>query len=276
MRVGWRLIGQLLLYLVFALTVSALVFPWIPEGGVYLILEELVVLVVVVGSVYPARRFLDRRSLGSLGIAWKPGSLRQFLVGFFIAGISMSLLFFTFLGMGWLQVDGFVWQNQAWSAILGSLGISLLVHLMVGFSEELMARGYWMQNLAEKLGLPWAAVLSAALFSLLHAGNPGYSWMAFLGLFAGGFDVAYGYARTRSLWLPIGLHMGWNFFEGAVYGFTVSGAQEAGLVLQRVVGPELWTGGGFGPEAGLLMLAAVGVNLILISYLDSIPKNRGS
>jgi hypothetical protein len=81
----------------------------------------------------------------------------------------------------------------------------------------------------------------------------------------GGFDLAYGYIRTRQLWLPIGLHLGWNFFEGTVYGFQVSGMEGLPrLVLQHVAGPVIWTGGSFGPEAGLLMILAVGVNVGMI------------
>jgi membrane protease YdiL (CAAX protease family) len=90
----------------------------------------------------------------------------------------------------------------------------------------MQARGYWLQNLEEGMKLPRAFILSSLFFSLSHFANPGFSGMAFLGLFVGGFDVAYGYIRTRQLWLPIGLHLGWNFFEGTVFGFQVSGVEE--------------------------------------------------
>ena len=86
--------------------------------------------------------------------------------------------------------------------------------------------------------------------------------MAFLGVFISGFDVAYGYIRTRQLWLSIGLHLGWNLFLGTIFGFQVSGLEwETGLIMQSVGGPALWTGGSFGPEAGILMLGAVGINI---------------
>lgn len=63
----------------------------------------------------------------------------------------------------------------------------------------------------------------------------------------------------------MGLHLGWNFFKSPVFGFQLSGLEDMPrLILQRINGPELWTGGGFGPEAGPLMLVAMGVNVCLI------------
>jgi len=80
------------------------------------------------------------------------------------------------------------------------------------------------------------------------------SWEALLGLFAAGLFLAYGYLRTQQLWLPIGLHIGWNFFEGTIFGFPVSGSFFYRLIRHSVSGPELITGGDFGPEAGLIVL----------------------
>lgn len=68
---------------------------------------------------------------------------------------------------------------------------------MTAWTEELQARGYWLQNLEEGLNLPLAFALSLLFYSLLHIASPGYSWMAFLGLFVGGFALAYGYIVTR-------------------------------------------------------------------------------
>ena len=73
------------------------------------------------------------------------------------------------------------------------------------------------------------------------------------------FLLALAYVRTNSLWLPIGLHFGWNLFEGPVFGFPVSGIATPVLIEQRVQGPDIWTGGAFGPEAGLVQIASLGV-----------------
>jgi hypothetical protein len=77
-----------------------------------------------------------------------------------------------------------------------------------------------------------------------------------VGLCLAGFFLTYPYLRTRQLWLSIGLHIGWNFFISTVFGFTVSGLNLFRLTLQEVHGPPLFTGGDFGPEAGLVLLPA--------------------
>jgi hypothetical protein len=79
-----------------------------------------------------------------------------------------------------------------------------------------------------------------------------------------GVFFAFGYMRTSLLWLPIGIHFGWNFFEGTVFGFQVSGLTNFSLIQQTVSGPPLITGGGFGPEAGLIVLPALGLGAVLI------------
>ena len=267
LRAGWRLLGQVLLFAIFAGFASLVIFPRLPATQPFLLVEELVRLLAITIPILLARRFLDKRTFVSLGLKWNQQAIRDILVGFFIGGISISLLFGIFLGMGWLKVDGFAWQAESWLSVLSRVGIMFLIFAMTAWAEELQARGYWLQNLEEGLNLPAAFLLTSLFFSLSHLGNPGFTWMAFLGMFVGGFDLAYGYIRTRQLWLPMGLHLGWNFFEGTVYGFQVSGWEGMpGLVMQRVSGPEILTGGSFGPEAGLLMVLAVGVNVGMIYY----------
>jgi len=119
--------------------------------------------------------------------------------------------------------------------------------------------------------LAWGVSLSAAIFAIAHAANPNLSWEALMGLFASGLFLAFGYLRTRQLWLPIGLHIGWNFFEGSVFGFPVSGIGYFRLIEQTDLGPQLATGGEFGPEAGLIILPALLLGAVLI-YIFS--RNR--
>jgi membrane protease YdiL (CAAX protease family) len=85
-------------------------------------------------------------------------------------------------------------------------------------------------------------------------------------LIGAGLFLAFGYLRTRQLWLPIGLHIGWNFFEGPVFGFAVSGTGSFTLIRQVPTGPDLLTGGAFGPEAGLIVIPALLLGGLLIYW----------
>jgi hypothetical protein len=103
-----------------------------------------------------------------------------------------------------------------------------------------------------------AWVISSAVFSVLHAFNPESSLVSTANLFVAGLILGTGYVLTGSLAIPIGLHITWNISLGNVYGFPVSGlavpSQFATVVATELAGPALWTGGAFGPEAGLLGL----------------------
>ena len=100
---------------------------------------------------------------------------------------------------------------------------------------------------------------SAAIFALLHAFNPGFGLTALLGLFLAGLLFAQAYMVTRQLWLPIALHLSWNFAEGPLFGFPVSGMPGEGLLTVRPAGPEVVTGGVFGPEAGLIVVVGIAI-----------------
>jgi membrane protease YdiL (CAAX protease family) len=107
-------------------------------------------------------------------------------------------------------------------------------------------------------------MISSAAFGLAHLTNPGATGAAAAGILGAGLFLAFGWARTRRLWLPIGLHLGWNLFEGPVFGFPVSGTSSFRLIHQTVDGPTAVTGGPFGPEAGLIILPALLLGTALV------------
>ena len=259
LRAGWRLALHLAL-LVVCLVVfqypALLILSRLRRivSPVPLVASTVISGLAITASVFIARRAFDRRSFGSLGLGWNPQAAADLLYGVMVAGLMMGLIFLVEWAAGWLRVDGFAWQSESWPRVLVECALIAFVFILVGWHEELLSRGYWLQNLGVGLNLGWGVSLSSALFALAHAANPNVSWEALLGLFAAGLFLAYGYLRTQQLWLPIGLHIGWNFFEGTIFGFPVSGSLFYRLIRHSVSGPELITGGDFGPEAGLIVL----------------------
>ena len=223
-------------------------------------------------SIFLARRWLDRRSFTSLGLSWDPGALRDLLAGILVAAIMMLLIFVIERAGGWLVMTGFAWDVARPGQWLASLGLYWIAFVGVGWHEELFFRGYLLQNLAD--GWPWgarrvklivSAVLISILFGLAHLGNPNATLIGGLGTGLAGVFMAYALFASRRLWLPIGLHIGWNFVEGPVLGFPVSGlGGYISLVQQETGGPEWITGGAFGPEAGLVLLPALALGAFLV------------
>ena len=186
------------------------------------------------------------------------------LAGIGITFVQMGFIYLVMLSLGWLTFEGFAWQFDPINTIATSVLTFFVVFVFVGWNEELLARGYHLQTIASGLNLFWGAIISSVVFGLLHLGNPNANWIAATGIFLAGLYFAFAYIRTKQLWLSIGLHIGWNFFEGVVFGFPVSGLDIYPLTRIEIIGPELWTGGAFGPEAGLIVLPSLVMGGLLI------------
>jgi membrane protease YdiL (CAAX protease family) len=271
LRAGWRLLAQFLLLLFAYVGLGFLSYLLVftldglpPRAD--LLFGALISAVAVTGSIIIARRFLDHRTVISLGLQVDQQTFKDILFGVILSGVMIGLVFFLEWAAGWLQVESFAWTGESWLEIIISLGIMLIVFGLVGWYEELLARGYWLKNLSDGLNLSLGVLLSSVFFSLAHALNSNVSWQAFLGLFLSGLFLALCYLRTRQLWLPIGIHLGWNFFEGNIFGFPVSGEYTYQLIRQTVSGPDIITGGAFGPEGGLILLPALllGVGIVFL------------
>jgi membrane protease YdiL (CAAX protease family) len=269
-RAGWRLAAQggMALYFVVCCTLPLVFLPGVLTLRTITMTAMLASAVAgavgITGATYLARRFLDRRSFPSLGLAFDRHTLPDLIVGFLIPGVQLGLVLALQLALGWTRWQGWAWETASGQAVASGLAISLVVFILVGYQEELLSRGYQLQNLIEGSGLRWALFLSSALFSLLHLANPGTGLASTLGLLAAGYFLAFGWLRTGRLWLSVGLHIGWNFFEGTVFGFPVSGLEPFALMRHTVTGPAWATGGGFGPEAGLIMIPAYALGVALV------------
>ncbi len=274
LRAGWRVLahgaafGILLLAFIVpigvAASLAAFAAPGLATDWLLLLAGALASVAAITLATWLARRFLDRRSWVSLGFRIDRHTLPDLFVGFLIPGLLMGTVLLTMWALGWLRFEGWGWQGGAWAETLLGLLSGLALFCAVGYEEEMLSRGYQLQNLVEGAGLRRGLFLSATLFSILHLFNPGAGWAAVLGIFAAGYFLAFGWVRTRQLWLSIGLHVGWNFFEGTVFGFRVSGLSVFGLIRHTVSGPAWLTGGAFGPEAGLIILPAMALGAILI------------
>ncbi|HJS17521.1 MAG TPA: type II CAAX endopeptidase family protein [Anaerolineales bacterium] len=266
LRAGWRLLIQTILLILISILVFLVASLFGPVVGGSLFLEQFLNFIAISGSVYIARRWLDKRSFESLGLKLNGQTFVDILAGIGITFIQMGFIYVLMQVLGWLTFEGFAWEFDPINVVITSVLTFFIVFIFVGWNEELLSRGYHLQTIASGMNLFWGVVISSAVFGLLHLGNPNATWVSAAGIFFAGVFLAYGYIRTRQLWLPIGLHIGWNFFEGVVFGFPVSGLDIYALTRIQVHGPELWTGGAFGPEAGLIVLPALVLGAVLIYF----------
>jgi len=136
---------------------------------------------------------------------------------------------------------------------LAALPRPLLFALGAATFEELLFRGVLLRLLAAWVGRWWALAASAAIFGAMHAFNPNATILGVVSVAVeAGILLGAAFLATRRLWLPIGLHIAWNFTESGIFGAALSGNDTHGYLRSDFAGPELWTGGTFGPEASLV------------------------
>ena len=146
-----------------------------------------------------------------------------------------------------------VYHPNGWGSA-SRLGAGIIAALSAGIIEEIMFRGFLFRLIAGLAGTWWALAITSALFGAAHAFNPGATVVSSIAIAVeAGVLLGAAYALTRRLWFPIGLHAAWNFTEGNVYGMSVSGTGAAkGFFTGTLHGPNILTGGQFGPEASLI------------------------
>jgi membrane protease YdiL (CAAX protease family) len=264
LRAGWRLLIAVFLTGMFFNLVDWVRSALSLSGPTSLIISRCIDVFVVTSALYITRRFVDKRSFTSLGLDLNKQAGMDVLMGITIAFVLMLGVYGIEYSLGWLTLESFAWQTESQTVVISQTLGYFVAYMLTAWHEELVYRGYILQTLASGLNLRWAILISSVYFGIEHLSNPNSSWMAAAGIFFIALLFIYGFIRTGQLWLPIGLHIGWNFFQSSVFGFTVSGLDRPGLLDITVSGPELWTGGAFGPEAGIIILPICVLGAVLV------------
>lgn len=264
LRAGWRIAIQNALELALYIFLIFIFFRNVSNTNQQaLVFNQLILLAATTLSIFLARRYLDRRSFDSLGLELNRWMLWDLLFGFLLAGLLMAGIYGYEFQAGWLKFMGYRWQKDSLETVMSETFAGFLVlGICPSWQEELTYRGYWLQNVKEGLNLALAIALTSITFAARHLSNPHANSLSTLVICLAGLWLAYAWFTTHQLWLPLGIHAGWNFFEGIVFGFPVSGLNSFHWIEQTVTGPAWITGGAFGPEAGVVSIVAMGIGLL--------------
>ena len=264
-----RLAIQLIVYVVLYF-LTALVFgPLLLWLGGYLAGNTGAVLVSAIAANWLTMRIYQDRHIVDLGLWWNRAS-RDNLGWGLMGGIGAACL--VLLPPRAVRAA----HLTPTPAEPGSAGTILFVTALLAagaVGEELFFRGYGFQRLLAVAG-PYATILPVGIvFALLHESNPNANWFGIAN--TAGFGILFGYAylRSRDLWLPIGLHFGWNFTY-PLFGVNLSGLRikVTGYEMSWTAG-DLWSGGAYGPEASILTSVVL---LVLFAYVWKVPVRRQS
>jgi membrane protease YdiL (CAAX protease family) len=263
LRAGCRL----LVFLVMLLVVAAVEgrvraglagrLPDVYEG----LVRALVFALLIAAVLYVASRVLDHRRMSDYGFHFS----RKWWTDLGFGLVLGALLLFGVLGVelavGWVKVTGSFAPSPG-QPFVATILVGVVAVAAVAFGEEASYLGYPIKNLAEgvgrgRRGMVIAVVIPAVFFGLAHATNENVTWLSVFNIVLFGLLFGTGYVLTGELALPIGLHFGWDFVQGFVFGVVAEGKRYGSvLVLADDSSARLWTGRPYGAEGGLMGTAA--------------------
>ena len=222
-------------------------------------------------ALWIATKFIDRKPLMSIGLSVKDKANEMF-VGLGFALIFIGGLFLILWAAGAIAFTGYVGLKP------GVLIVSMML-FMAAFDEELIFRGYILNNMMDSTSNRWIALAgSSLLFALLHSGNPSVwsTWVPMTELFAAGFILGISYTFTKNLWFPTFFHFGWNFFQG-LFGFEISGINVDSwkMISHENTGnvPDVVSGGAFGIEGSVITLSCTIIcTYFIFKYYNELEK----
>lgn len=239
-----------------------------PENVHYLLLSQFFQLIGTLTLIFIFYLFIDTASIKRLTEKFelmKDQFIIGFLLGVIVIGIAFLLLYeFELIDF---RVVGFP---------MFYLASYVALFIIVAFIEEIIFRGYILENLCDSFNTGISIILSSLIFSFLHIFNANASILGLLNLILSGIFLGLVYKYYNNIWPVIGLHFSWNFFQGPILGFEVSGKKIASLIeLDIISSNELLTGGGFGLEGSVLITILLILFILMISIMIwSYPIDR--
>lgn len=221
--------------------------------------------VAIIFIVWLFRILIDRETFYSLGFEWKGHQLDAW-TGLFGA------LMILFVGSLILVVNKNLYFTNAFFNF-PDFAAGVVLFIIVAFIEEIVFRGYLLNNLLQSINQWWALIISAAVFAIMHMQNNHTDILSAINILIAGLVLGINYIYTKNLWFSIFFHFGWNFFQGSVLGFPVSGIAVGSSIMQQSLnGSERLTGGEFGFEGSVFCTSLLAFMLIIFSWRFSSNK----
>jgi membrane protease YdiL (CAAX protease family) len=204
------------------------------------------------------RRFIDGKTFKSLGFGFSEYK-KDFLIGLLFGFVLIASGFVILLILGNLSISD---TNFNIPLLFGYV----LLFTIGSLNEEIMIRGYILTNFCDSMNKYIALIVSSLLFAIMHLANANVTVLSFVNIFLAGILLGIYYIHKRNLWFPISLHFSWNFFQGPIFGFEVSGVDVTGVIIQDIQGPDLITGGTFGFEGSIIATLLMVISIVLLHY----------
>ncbi len=277
LKAFWRILIQFVLF-VGAYMLPVLFLDLFESPFIKVLVDEFLTLGFVFVIVWFSVKFLDKRKLVDIGLKLNKNWFSEFGQGLIIGALIFLLIFLIEMSLSLVEVKNINYFDSPGNITL-KLVFRFAGFFCVALMEEMYSRGYQLKNIAEglltentnpKLSVIYALVLSSVVFGLMHGYNPNVSLMGIINLALIGLFYGYAYIATGSLAMPVGIHTTWNFIQGNILGFPVSGmAPKVSMLSLNQSGSYLFTGGEFGPEGGAIVVIGVIAGVLSINYITT-------
>ena len=283
LRSGWRLAVFLAVFIFVALILGLIVVTildafQIPSGAgsmMFLVVNGAVSLIPALFVGWLCGRFLEGLPYRALGAWFTKYWLTHFVLGLLIGGVTIGTAVLIAVVLGGLSLE--INPNQGSTAILFTLGVSFVIFAVAAAFEEALFRGYMLQTFA-RANLAWLAILlTSVFFGSVHFNNPNAGTISTVNTILAGIWFGIAYLKTRDLWFVWGMHLMWNWMQGAVFGIEVSGLTDittAPLLKELDKGPTWLTGENYGIEGGIACTIAIIISTAAIYFLPILKPSE--
>jgi len=253
LRSGWRIV---LFLLIMVGVIAALLSVLDSIGMTSRFLGRASLLAGILVATYVMTKFVNKKPFGAVGLFLYDRTLKDLGLGFLLGFLMVGGIFMAEYSVGYVEITR---RELAGGDVLLAVGAALALFGISAFVEEALFRGYIFQTTIQAVSFLPAMLLFSTLFALAHWGNPNVSAGGLVNIALAGVWLSFAYMKSRSLWLPFGLHFGWNFSLTTIFSFPTSGITfpDRQLFQLEQTGPEWLTGGAFGPEGGALASLAL-------------------
>ncbi|OFQ79944.1 CAAX protease [Streptococcus sp. HMSC065C01] len=265
--IGSELVGP------FSLVIGFLVDFFSPGNGIasiqeffyhYLLYYELFSFVIILFLFIFWVKVIEKNALSSLGFL-KRNWLKYLGWGIMISLVQMGVIALVYQVSG---IGSFELNELSLEPLLFILGL-FPFWLLQGGTEEVATRGWLLTRIAARTNLPLAIVISSSLFGILHMGNAGVTFLSVLNIILDGVLAGLLFIYTDSIWLVVAQHGTWNYVQGNLLGFQVSGTGADASIFSFTMGsgPDWLTGGTFGAEGSIITTLVLLVSLVIVYRL---------
>lgn len=277
LRSGWRFLIFCGVFIVAALLIggagfvmlSGLGSPLDIENPVFFIANGVLLLIAALLAGWLCGKYLEGLPFRALGASFTDGWLRHLIDGILFGAATLTLAVLIAAAGGGLQFET---RDIETATLIRSLAVSLIIFAAGAAWEEALFRGYILQTFARS-GLAALAIgLTSVLFGAIHADNENVSTLAVINTMLAGIWFGVAYLKTRDLWFVWGMHLMWNWMQGAFFGIEVSGTTHlvSSPLLREIDGGPSWlTGETYGVEGGIVATIAIIVSTIVIYFMPS-------